>query len=167
MTKTTKILSLVLCYGVFFALVGYFSNSPAYQRYDGEQAMIKLSFQHAGKIIGECRERNAEEVAQLPANMRIVKVCPRERSPLQLELLIDEEMIYSKKLAPRGLRNDGMSSVYVRIPVKAGQMRLRVQMKDHVEQVTYPYRLERHLTVKPAQVLVIDFDSQAGEFLVI
>jgi hypothetical protein len=97
--------------------------------------------------------------------MRAPKVCPRERSPLQLELLINGETVYSEQLIPRGLHRDGLSSIYFRIPIKAGKIDMEVKMKDHSNQKDYPYQLKKMLELKPAQVVVIDFDSQAGEFI--
>jgi hypothetical protein len=157
----------LLCYSLFIAFIGYFSNSPAYQRFPDNQAMIKLSLRHAGKIVGECRNRNEKEMAQLPPNMRIAKVCPRERSPLLLDLLINNEMVYSKELEPRGLHKDGLSSVYFRLPVDAGDIDLKVRMKDHINQSEYPYKLQKSFHLAPAQVLVIDFDAKTGEFIIL
>ncbi len=53
----------VLAYGAFALFVGYFSNSPAFRHLPLDQATIKLSLRHAGQILGECRERTAEELA--------------------------------------------------------------------------------------------------------
>lgn len=156
-----------LCYSLFIAFIGYFSNSPAYQRFPEQQATIKLSLRHAGKILGECRERSETELAQLPPNMRISKICPRERSSLQLDLLINDEMIYSKEVAPRGVHGDGLSSVYFRLPVDSGEINLKVRMKDHINQKDYPYQLQKTLQLAPAQVLVIDFNAVAGEFIIL
>lgn len=154
-------------YSLFIGFIGYFSNSPVYQRYASNQAMIKLSLRHAGQTLGECHDRSPEELAQLPANMRNLRVCPRERSPLKLDLIINDETIYSQQLAPRGVQKDGLSSVYFRLPVTAGELDLKVRMKDHLEQENFPYQLERKIIIKPAQVLVIDFDSQSGEFIIL
>lgn len=160
-------LGQALCYSLFIGLIGYFSNAPAYQRYPDQQGMIKLSLRHAGKILGECRERSASEMAQLPPNMRITTLCPRGRSPLQLDLLINDEMVYSKQLPPRGIHGDGLSSVYFRLPVKSGEINLKVRMKDHIKQNDYPYQLEKTLQLAPAQVLVVDFDGSRGNFTIL
>ena len=39
------------------------------------------------------------------------------------------------------------------------------RLKDHIGQEDFPYRAERHIHLAPAQVLVIDFDSQKSEFV--
>ncbi|MDX2348847.1 MAG: hypothetical protein QNK32_00515 [Porticoccus sp.] len=157
----------LLCYSLFIGFIGYFSNSPAYQRFPDNQAMIKLSLRHAGQLIGECHIRSEAELAQLPPNMRIAKVCPRERSSLMLDLLINGEIVYSEEHTPRGLHKDGLSSIYFRLPVDAGNIDFKVRMKDHPSQNDYPYQLQKKLQLAPAQVLVIDFDSKAGEFIIL
>lgn len=162
-----KVLGQIVCYCLFFSLIGYFSNTPNYHRYDNQQAIVKLSLRHAGKTLGECLIRSTEELALLPPNMRIAKVCPRERSPLQLAMIINGETVYDQRLLPRGVHQDGLSSVYFSILVKAGEIELEVKMKDHFEQTSFPYQLSQKLTMKPSQVLVVDFDSKSGKFITI
>jgi len=157
----------LLCYSLFIAFIGYFSNSPQYHRFPEQQGTIKLSLRHSGQILGECRERNKEEMAQLPPNMRISKICPRERSPLLLDLLVNNKIVYSEELAPRGIHGDGLSSIYFRLPIDSGKINLTVRMKDNINQKDFPYQLQRTLQLAPAQVLVIDFDSKAGEFIIL
>lgn len=166
MTNWKPWVGQALCYSLLIGFIGYFSNSPAYERFPENQATIKLSLRHAGKILGECRERSREEMARLPANMRIAKICPRERSPLLLELLINDKPVYSERLQPRGLHKDGLSSVYFRLPVASGNINLKVKMKDHIGQSEYPYQLQKSLQLAPAQVLVIDFDARNQQFVI-
>lgn len=153
-----------IAYGAFMGLIGYFSNSPAYQHLPADQATIKLSLRHSGKLLGECTQRTPEEMLKLPPNMRVQAVCPRERSALVLELDLNGEMVFSQSLEPRGLHGDGMASAYHRLSVPAGDITVRVRLKDHVEQQEFPYQAEYDVTLDPAQVLVIDFDSQKKQF---
>ncbi len=159
-----KIIGQACCFGLFMLLIGYFSNSPSYRHLAEDQATIKLSLRHAGRLLGECRRRSAEELKQLPANMRAPEVCPRERSPLLLELALDGELVLSEQLQPRGLHDDGMASAYRRLTVAAGAHQLEVRMKDHLAQQVFPYRHARTINLAPAQVLVIDFDSKNKRF---
>jgi hypothetical protein len=156
-----------VAYAAFAAFIGYFSNSPAYQHLPPDQAMIKLSLRHPGELLGECRQLDAESLARLPATMRAPLDCPRQRSPLELVLEVDGREVLHEVVPPRGLHADGMASVYRRINVPAGAVTLRVRMKDHSRQQDFPYTAERRLELRPAQVLVIDFDpgSRRFEFL--
>lgn len=154
-----------LAYGAFALFIGYFSNSPAYQQLPEDQAMIKLSLRHSGQILGECKQLTAEELAKLPPTMRAQVNCPRERSPLEIELEINGKQQFSERIEPRGLHRDGMASTYQRFNVPAGPISLVVRMKDHIDQKAYPYVAERHLELRPGQVLLIDFDSQERHFV--
>jgi hypothetical protein len=154
-----------LAYALFFAAVGVFSNSPPYQHLAPDQATIKLSVRHAGQLLGECRTLGAEELAKLPATMRAPVNCPRERSPLTLELDVNGEPVLQQTIAPRGLHGDGLASSYRRLTVPAGTIEVGVRMKDHLQQREFPYVSERRVVLAPAQVLVIDFDAQKREFV--
>jgi len=153
-----------IAFALFAVFIGYFSNSPAYEHLPPGQAMIKLSLRHSGQLLGECRTLDAEQLAKLPPTMRTPMDCPRERSPLALELELDGRVVLSEEVPPRGLHKDGMASMYRRINVPAGPLTVRVRMKDHTAQTDFPYTAERSFTLRPAQVLVIDFDSQAKRF---
>ena len=96
--------------------------------------------------------------------MRAPQICERERSPLTLELDIDGTPVYSEILPPRGLHNDGRASVYRRLSVPAGEIQVSVRLKNDVNQEGFQYETSRRLTLKPAQVLVIDFDDQNERF---
>jgi hypothetical protein len=163
--KVLPYLGQALCYGLLMLALGFWSNSPPYRHLPADMATIKLSLRHSGQVLGECRQRSAEELAALPANMRLAEVCPRERSPLLLEMDLDGVTVFSELLPARGLHNDGMASVYRRLSVPAGETRLRLRLKDHIELGEFNYRAERTVTLAPAQVLVVDFDSQAGQFV--
>ena len=76
-------------YGLFALAIGVFSHWPSYRHLAPELALIKLSLVHAGKPVGDCRQQTAEELAKLPPNMRAPTRCPRERSPVTVELDID------------------------------------------------------------------------------
>ena len=118
-----------------------------------------------GVTSSDCRQRSAAELANLPATARAAQICPRERSPLLLELLINGELAYSEKLMPRGLHNDGLSSTYFRLPMNSGDFDLEVRLKDHLDQEDFPYSLKRSVALAPAQILIIDFDAVRGEFV--
>ena len=51
-----------------------------------DRALVKLSFSHHGKPVSDCHQTSAAELAKLPPNMRAPVRCPRERSPVTVEL---------------------------------------------------------------------------------
>ncbi|MDH3513850.1 MAG: hypothetical protein OEM83_03155 [Gammaproteobacteria bacterium] len=154
-----------LFYGLFVAFIGYFSVSPAYVHFPPGQALIKVSFSHAGQPLEECRVRTAEELEKLPPNMRVPMLCGRERSPVMFELELNGKPLYRAELTPAGLSRDGVSTVYQRFPVPAGQHRLRARLKDSVRVPDFNYSKDADVTVVPGQVFVVDFNARTGGFL--
>jgi hypothetical protein len=155
----------IVAYGLFVALLGAFASGPAYQHQAADQATIKLSLRHTGQLLGECRQRSPEEMLAMPANMRLADECPRERSPILLELDVDGDLAYSEVLQARGIHNDGRASAYHRMTVPAGEIRVDVRLKDHIEAEDFHFEGSHQIDLAPAQVLVIDFDEQQGRFV--
>lgn len=154
-------LGQLLLYGLFALVIGVFSGWPPYRHLAADQSLIKLSFSHTGKPVSECRPQTAEELAKLPPNMRAPTRCPRERSPIIVELDIDGRPAFRYTAQPSGLSKDGASSVYHRLAVGAGQHRVAVRLKDDVRSSGFTQTREDTVTLAPAQILVIDFDAAA------
>ncbi|NJN51509.1 MAG: hypothetical protein HC809_06760 [Gammaproteobacteria bacterium] len=166
MTVWRRYLGQGVAYAAFVAVVGYLASGPAYQHLAPELATIKLSLRHAGALVADCRDRTAAELQSLPPNMRAPQICPRERSPLTLVLLLDDEPVYSEVLPPPGLHKDGRASVYRRLSVPVGEVRISVKLKDDVRTAGFQFEHSARVNLLPAQVLVIDFDEQAGAFVI-
>lgn len=149
-------------YGAFAAVIGVFSHWPPYRHLPPDTALIKLSLVHVGKPTGDCRKQSAEELAKLPPNMRAPVTCPRERSPVTVELDIDGVAAARVLAPPSGLSRDGASALYRRLPVASGERLIQVRLRDDVRSTAFAYTAERRLTLAPAQVLVVDFDAEKG-----
>jgi hypothetical protein len=152
----------VVLYGLFALAIGVFSQWPPYRHLEPGQALVKLSFVRVGKPVGDCRTLDAAELAKLPPNMRTPTVCPRERSPLTVQVAIDGQPVLERSAPPTGLKKDGASAVYERIVVPAGERRIAVRLSDDVRAREAPYAREQRITLAPGQVLVIDFDAEKG-----
>ena len=81
-----------LLYGCFAAAIGVFSRWPAYHPLPAGMAQIKVSFMHHGARLADCRPHTAEELARLAPNMRGAMKCERERSPVRIEVDLDEAL---------------------------------------------------------------------------
>lgn len=152
-----------LLYGAFALFIGVFSHWPSYRHLGADQSLIKLSFSHTGKPVAECKKQSAAELAKLPPNMRAPVRCPRERSPVVVELDIDGVTAFRHSAPPSGLSKDGASSVYERIVVPAGVHRIAVRLNDDVRSPGFAHVLKREVTLAPAQILVIDFDASTQQ----
>jgi hypothetical protein len=155
-------LGQIVLYGAFAVVIGVFSRWPAYQHLASDRALIKLSFNHQGKPVAPCRRSSADELAKLPPNMRAPLVCPRERAPITVELDVDGKPALRHVAQPSGLKRDGASALYHRIELPAGTHTLAVRLKDSVRASGFDYTREASVTLKPAQIVVIDFDPEKG-----
>ena len=151
-------------YLLFMAFIGYFATSPAYTFMQPDQALIKLAFNHSGKLKLPCREFTAEELAAKPKHMRIKFDCPRERSPVYVIMEIDGQRVFEKSIEPSGLSKDLPSPLYERIPLTAGQYQLHLRMRDHIDTKGFNYEFEGPIILSPSQILVIGFDPDHKEF---
>lgn len=148
-----------LLYGLFALVIGVFSGWPPYRHLASGQALIKLSVSHTGKPVSDCRPQTPEELARLPPNMRAPVRCPRERSPIVVELDVDGAPALRHTAQPSGLSRDGAASVYHRLALAAGAHRVTVRLKDDARSAGFDHVREDTVTLKPAQILVIDFDA--------
>ena len=151
---------------IFFAIgIGYFSNAPSYTYHDPDLALIKLSFSHASQHLGECRRFSPEEIAALAPNMRRPMDCPRERSPVYVELILDNQTLLNKTYTPTGLANDGATSVYEKISIDPGEYQLKLRMRDSNREQGFDYEKETTIMLYPQRQFVIDFRDELGEFV--
>ncbi len=160
MAKPVAIVGQVVLYGAFAAFIGYFSTNPVYKQIPDDVAVLKLSMSHLGGR--ECRKRTAEELAKLPPNMRAPLDCPRGRSDIKLLVELDDKPLFDVVMHPTGLSKDGISTVYKRHELKAGTYKLAVRMNDNLANTGWSYVKEEQVTLKPAQILVIDFNPDKG-----
>lgn len=165
MLKVSHIAGQIVAYALFAAVVGYFSTRPAYTHLAPDEALIKLSFSHAGAHARECRKLTQEELNQLPPNMRRPTDCPRERVALLVELELDGKILYQDRLPPAGLAGDGASTAYQKFAVRAGKHRLVARLRDSRREDGFDYEQAVTMDLSPQQNFVVDFRPELGGFL--
>jgi hypothetical protein len=151
-------------YVAFGAALGYFSSYPVFRVLPPGEALVRLSFSHGAQPVAPCRERSAEELAKLPPNMRVKTVCPRERSPVRVQIEMDGRLLYDITAQPAGLKHDGDATVYRRLPVEAGAHAFKARLADGPSG-EFTYVAEKSVDLAPGQVLVIDFNAAKGGFI--
>ncbi|MCB1851376.1 MAG: hypothetical protein KDI83_11485 [Gammaproteobacteria bacterium] len=153
-------------YALFMGLVWYFSFSPPYVRLAADEAMISLALSHAGKPVQECRRKSQEELNKLPPNMRVLEECPRERSPVRIEVLVDDQAVIDERINPPGLYRDQGVDVYHSVKVPVGDHRLEVRMNDNVRVAGPTHHYHQSISLSAADLLVIQFNHAHNQFLV-
>jgi hypothetical protein len=160
--KPLRFVLQAINYSVFMAMVWYFATSPSIQIIADDEAMITIAFSHAGQLREPCRRLSQEELNKLPPNMRKLDDCPRERSPVTIQALLDDEPFYSTALPPPGLFGDGGVDVFHKAKIPAGEHRLSLKMNDSVRIEGFNHELERTVSIDPAQILLVGFESDQG-----
>jgi len=149
-------------YTVFMALIWYFSTSPPIHLIDKGESILTIAFAHAGKIRKPCRKLTQAELMKLPPNMRKPEDCPRERSPIIIEAMLDGKIIYNQTMQPPGIFHDGSVDIYFSKKIPAGKHRFEVRMDDSVRKPGFNYVFEQNINIKPAHILLVEFDPLKG-----
>lgn len=152
----------LIAYAAFAAVIGVFATWPAHRVLGPDQALLRLSFSHPGKVSTECRKRTPEELAKMQPQMRTPLDCQRERSPVHVRVVLDDKVLVDRAYAPSGLSRDGASSGYWREPIPAGVHTLAVTLRDDIRPGAPEYRRETSLDVKAGQIVLIDFRPEQG-----
>lgn len=162
MAKILRYPLQALNYFVFMALVGYFSSAPSYTHLDGDKAQVTLAFGHAGQTREPCRKLSADELQRLAPNMRKPMDCPRERSPVVVELLMDGEMLLEVTANAPGFFEDGSVDIFRSVRVPTGRHRFEVRMNDSVRVDGYTHTASYEAELERARLMVVDFAPGPG-----
>ncbi len=165
MARLFAYLGQALVYLLTAILLGVFSDTPAYQHFPEDQALVTLSLVHSAERKEPCRRLTPEELAKLAPNMRKPMACSRERLPLWVEMRLDEDLLFSEALQPGGLSRDGPARVYQKFPVAPGRHRLSLRMRDSARSEGFDHQLDTEIEIKALQNLVVDFRAESGGFI--
>jgi len=162
--KALRLLAQLALYAPLMAILGYFSTEPRFSAVAPDQALVRVSFIHATQRKQACRERSADELAKLAPNMRAAQDCPRERSPLLVEIELDGKVVLQREVQPSGLRRDGNVAVYQRLVLPAGRHRIVARLRDRAEGA-FNFAGEQTVELAGGGVLIIDFNAEKGGFV--
>jgi ferredoxin/coenzyme F420-reducing hydrogenase delta subunit len=155
-----------LAYGLFAVAASVFSAWPVFELIKPGEAVISLTFSHAGQRLEECRQLGQAELDKLPPNMRKPADCPRERRAVAVVFQVDDAVVYRHTAPPSGMWNDGESTIYARFPVPEGEHVLRIGMTDSGRAEGFDYALERRVVLRPEQHVVVEFDGDRKVFVI-
>ncbi len=148
-----------LAYALFGAAIVLLSRAPGWRPIPAGTALVQLSVQRSGARLQPCRKLSQAELARRAPNMRAAEECPRGRSAVRVVLEIDGRVAVDAIAPPAGLAHDGVSNVYRRVTVSAGEHRMRLRMIDDLRA---PQRAEEQVqTVRldAGRVFVIGYSS--------
>lgn len=162
----TRYIGQAITYAAFAAVIGLFSVWPEYHMLGDDDALVSVTFSHAAKRVGECRNLSQAELDELPPNMRKPNSCPRERHPTYLEMRANNEVVFATTLVPSGLWEDGKANVYKRLTLPAGNYLLFVGMNDSGSGAGFDYQVSESVNIRPGQNLVVSFDDASNSFFI-
>jgi hypothetical protein len=165
MSKYVRYAAQALFYTGFGAAIGIFASWPVYKQVPEGSAQIKLSFNHSGARLEDCRKLTTEELSKLPTNKRRLGNCSRERLPITIQLMIDGSPIYEAVLKPSGLSSDGQARAYEKFIVAAGKHVIEARLRDSKRLAGFDYESRFEGELAPWQNLSIDFKAEQGGFL--
>ncbi|MEO5331906.1 MAG: hypothetical protein H7839_07760 [Magnetococcus sp. YQC-5] len=151
-------------YALFFGVIYFLSNSPTYHYLQPGQAEVKLAFKHTSQREQECHKRSQEELMKLPPNMRRAQDCPRNRAPIYIELLLDDQFLATKTFISPGLSRDMATFVYAKYSLPAGRHKLTVRMRDSIRPDGFDFSDETVRDWIPGQSIVIGFQKVTEQF---
>ena len=161
--KALRIAAQLALYAPLMAILAYCSTEPRFSAVAPGDALVRVSFIHATQRKEACRERSAEELAKLAPNMRASLDCPRERSPLLIEVELDGKVVLHREVQPSGLRRDGNAVIYERMALPAGRHRIIARLRDRAEG-GFNYVRDATLDLPAGRALIIDFNAARGGF---
>jgi len=124
------ILGQSLFYIVLITFIGYFAESPSFEKTAATMGEFKLIIRHSGKLLGECRKPDPAVQKKLPRNMRIPMICPRERSPVSVRLSLGDRVVMSEMVLPVDYHNDGVSALYRNFQFESGKVHVKLVIND-------------------------------------
>ena len=160
--KPVRYLLQVFNYTVFMGIIWYFATAPSFTVLDENQAVITMAFSHAGKLREACRRLSQEELNELAPNMRKLEDCPRERSPVVIEMKLDGEVLFDETLQPPGLYGDGGVDVYFSQKIPAGEHQFEISMDDSVRGEGIEHRYAQSVEVTASKILLVEFENDSG-----
>ncbi|GAB4388994.1 hypothetical protein [Albidovulum sp.] len=143
--------------------VALLSQWPRWQSVPEDRGVIRLSLRHGG--LRDCRAATQEELARLPANMRRKEICSRRRAPVLLRMELDGKPVIDRAVPPSGLWGTGPSRLYARFAVPAGRHQLALTMAEGSGEAAARWEMRRAVTLVAGENLAIDFDPEAGGFV--
>lgn len=127
-----------------------------------EDAELRLAWRYRSERVRECRTRTAEELAKLPAHMRMAQDCERRVRPYVLDVVVDGRPAARDTVRAAGAQSDRPLVVFRRISLAPGRHETRVTFAPLEGSAAVPLVLEAGLTLAPRRVALVTLDPDRG-----
>lgn len=154
-----------VAWGLFAIAAVVFTIWPRFSQLTEGDAIVSLTFSHAGQRLEECRTLTQEELNKLPPNMRTASDCPRERFPVKVLFSADDEILFNQSMSPSGLWKDGASTIYKRLELPSGEHTFFIGMSDSGREEGFDFTGQAEMTLSKGQHVVVEFDALQNTFI--
>jgi hypothetical protein len=138
-----------LAWLLFALAIGLFAHWPAHSPLPSGHGELRLSLAHLTERMEPCRTLSEEERMALPPNMRIIEKCGRARASAQVELRLDERVLYADSIRPAGLHREGRTYLFRSWPLPAGDYTLQLALRDSPRDEGFDKRQQFRLRIEP------------------
>jgi len=138
---------------------GYLTDAPPYQINSENQTELKLVVRHSGRVLGECKTLNTQELGELAPNMRAPMSCPREKATIAVKLKIDDVAVVDEMLSPSGLHKDGVLILYRQLPLVVGTRNFDLKITHQLDTHDASDQLSRMVDVDTNSIVIIDYSD--------
>jgi hypothetical protein len=102
------------------------ANAPITVR-ESEQAVLRVAWSVRPERIERCRQQSEEELARLPAHMRLPMVCEGASAQYRLTVRHDGRIVAEQTVHGGGLRQDRRIYVFRELPIDPGDAAIEVR----------------------------------------
>ncbi len=179
--KPLEIISFIRVTAVLIVFIGLpvlILSNISYSFYSPQESAIKVAFQHTGKRIVDCDEKDLikeegkryrellKTEKRISMNMGKLAGCPRERFPVVVDLSIDGRTMLDRAYKPKGIKRDMASYIYDDFIISPGVHRIAVAMYDSGNKNKADATLDETVDIKPGDVKVLRFDDASNKLVV-
>jgi hypothetical protein len=97
--------------------------------------------------------------------MRVAMDCPRERSPIIVEVLLDDHVAMQETFPPPGLYKDLGVEVYHTSKVPVGKHKVIARMNDDVNVEGFTHVDEAEIELTQGEILVVEYRPDQNKFV--
>jgi hypothetical protein len=154
------------------AMVAHPSNDP----------VLRLAWSARPERIEKCRQRTAEELAQLPQHMRQPLACEGASAEYRLQVRVAGELVADRVVHGGGLRRDRRLYVLQEIPIPPGAADISVRfdrigdpppdtgsgaVRPHPESVPPHMSFERRIDTSPRDVVLVTYSADDRQLIAV
>lgn len=151
----------------------FFFTNLTFSFYPKDISMIKISFKYVSPRLEDCSEEEVKSYKEQRSALRphmqqrrnTTNCGKRTRSPMKLQLTVDNKEYMSKVYQPGGASSDLSISVYDELMIPSGPHKVALRMKNMKGNAEgFDYEFEEDFNLEPSRVFVYSFNQPEKKF---